>query len=151
MSLQSLPSRNLSDSDPITPWEPKNYGGRKAYVLLCILMSMFPNFHIFWSTGTFLSKNINVLPRWLINPPIYVRELDSGVKVTIQETGRQCSQLQKWIRKRSCIPHFRPLEVIKQNNGELADTCAKNECRQVRTRICRPSWLRCRQPTHRTL
>ena len=34
-------------------------------------MSMFPNFHIFLSMGTFLCKNINILLRWLINPPIY--------------------------------------------------------------------------------
>ena len=71
MSLQSLPSRNFSDSDPITPWEQKNRGRRKSYVLVHILMNKFQNFHIFWSMGTFLCRNINILPRWLINPPIY--------------------------------------------------------------------------------
>ena len=62
MSLQSLPSRNLSDSDPITSWKPVNCGGRKACVLLCILMSMFPKFHIFLSMGTLFPENINILP-----------------------------------------------------------------------------------------
>ena len=72
MSLQSLPSRNLSDSDPITPWKQKKCGRRKAYVFLCILLSMFPKFHIFVSMGTFLPKNINILPHWLINLPIFL-------------------------------------------------------------------------------
>ena len=71
MSLQSLPSRNFSDSDPITPWEQKKSGGRKVYVLVCMLMNMFPKFHIFWMMGTFLVRDINVLPPWLINLPIY--------------------------------------------------------------------------------
>ena len=56
---------------PITPWEPKNRAGRKAYVLAYMLISMFPNFYIFWSMGTFLVRNINILPRSLRNPPIY--------------------------------------------------------------------------------
>ena len=72
MSRQSVPSRDLSDSDPITPWEPKNHAGRKAYVVVYMLISMFPNFHIFCSMGTFLSRNINILPRWLIGPPVHL-------------------------------------------------------------------------------
>ena len=72
MSLRSLPPCDFCDSDPIIPWEQTKCGGRKAYVFVCMLMSMFPNFHIFWMMGTFLVRDINVLPPWLINLPIYV-------------------------------------------------------------------------------
>ena len=89
MSLRSLPSRDFCDSDPITPWEPKKCGGRKAYVSVCMLMSIFPNFHIFWKMGTFLVRDINVLPPWLIN-------LDISCHASSRVAFHNSSEVRTW-------------------------------------------------------
>ena len=114
MSLQSLPSRNFSDSDPITPWEPKNRAGRKAYVLVYILISMFPNFHIFWSMGTILVRDIKILPLWLTNPPIY--HVYTHIQLYTYLAG--CPQWQRAACKQLC---FASVVILCRSRGWI--TC----------------------------
>ena len=101
MGRQSLPSCDISDSDHVTPWKQKNCGERKACVSVCILMSMFSNFHLFWSMRTFLVRDINILTPWLINLPIYMMMMMMYLFITVPHPHEH-RQLQELLGNHIC-------------------------------------------------